>query len=116
MLLILKKEQVEFARLRVLTQSLVNKEKGPEAYDEFRKMAFPWVETQKGRDRMAHIKILQEEVKKGVLGIAPLWENNQKIKSKMRTRVVASNDLKRSQKSTEDEKRIYSKMRSIVPR
>jgi hypothetical protein len=118
MLLILKREQVEFARLRVLAQAMINKDKGPEAFDEFRKMAFPWVETQRGRDREQHIKILQAEVKRGVLGIQPLWENTKQVRSRLRTKVVeASNDnAPRATRSTPAEKRIYQKMGALVPR
>lgn len=118
MLLILKKEQVEFARLRVLTQSFINKEKGPEVFDEFRKMAFPWVETQRGRDRQEHIKLLQEEVKRGVLGIQPLWENNKQVRSRLRTRVIeTTKDVPTNirTKSTPAERRIYQKMGSVIP-
>ncbi len=119
MLLILKKEQVEFARLRVLAQSIVNKDKGPEAYDEFRKMAFPWVETQRNRDRAEHIKLLKEEIKRGVLGITPLWENNRKIRSRLKTKIVDASQATTTdgrERSTAEERRIYSRMGSVVPR
>lgn len=119
MLLILKKEQIEFARLRVLAQSIINKEKGPEVYDEFRKAAFPWVETQKNRDKNATIKVLMEEVKRGALGIVPLWENNRQVRSRMKTKIVDASTLQPEQarrRSTSEEKKIYEKMGSLVPR
>jgi|HubBroStandDraft_1064217.scaffolds.fasta_scaffold140584_2 hypothetical protein len=118
MLLILKKEQIEFARLRVLAQSIINREKGPEVYDEFRKAAFPWVETQKNRDRQAHIKILQDEIKRGVLGIQPLWENNKQIRSRLKTKVVDASTVPDAarRRSTNEERKIYEKMGALVPR
>lgn len=115
-LLILKREQVEFARLRVLAQSVINKDKGPESFDEFRRMAFPWVETQKNRDRAHHIQILQDEVKRGALGIKPLWENNKQVRSRMKTKVVDMAAQPESRRSTPEERKIYSKMGSVVPR
>ena len=118
MLLILKKEQIEYERLRVLAQAMVNKEKGPEVFEEFKKKAFPWIETQKNRDRQSHIKILEEEIKRGVLGVRPLWENNRQIRSRLKTKVIDASEQQEQarRRSTADERKIYSKMGSLVPR
>jgi hypothetical protein len=115
MLLILKKEQIESHRLRALAQAIINKEKGPEAFDEFRASAFPWVKTQQKRDQAEHIKLLEAEVKRGVLGITPLVDNTKQVRSRLKTKVVSSQPeaLRRSSKEM---KSIYSKMGGVVPR
>ena len=85
MLYVLKKEQVEHARLRALAQAIIAKDKGKEAFDEYMKVAFPWIETQKQRDATDHKKLLFDEVKKGGLGITPLWQANKKGQGRTKT-------------------------------
>lgn len=115
MLLILKKEFVEYSRIRALAQAVINKEKGPEAFDEFRRVAFPWVETQQKRDREQHIKLLQDEVKRGVLNIRPMQDTTKPMRSRLKTKVVESaNPLISSRRSTPSEKKLYAKIGSIV--
>lgn len=114
MLFVLKKEYIEHARLRALATAILNKEKGGEAFDEYRKEAFPWVETQQKRDKEGHIALLNAEVKKGALGIKPLWEAKQRVKSRMRTRIVES-EKGREQKDAEQMKNLYTKLGSVVP-
>jgi hypothetical protein len=119
MLLILKREQIEMSKLRALAQAMVNKEKGPEAFDEFRKVAFPWVETQQKRDRAQHIKLLQDEIKRGVLGVTPLWEANKQIRSRMKTKVVEATPEMREERATRrssiEQRKINSKLGSVIP-
>ncbi len=86
MLYVLKKEQIEHARLRALAQAIVSKEKGKEVFDDYMKVAFPWLETQKRRDKDDHIRVLKEEVKKGGLRIVPLWE--ERMHSRLKHRIV----------------------------
>lgn len=117
MLLILKKEYIEYSRLRALAQAIVNKEKGPEAFDEFRKTAFPWVETQQKRDRESHIKILQDEIKRGVLEIRPMVDPGKAIRSRLKTRVVEATpeQVQRLRRSSPEARKVYSKMGSVLP-
>ena len=117
MLLILKKDHIEFTRLRALAQSFINKEKGPEAFDEFRRAAFPWVETQQKRDQQATIKILQDEIKKGALAIkGGLWDNTptRAIKSRLRTKVVEADSAPRTPPAptTPEMKQLFKKIGS----
>ena len=106
MLYVLKKEQIEHARLRALAQSIVNKEKGGEVFTEYMKVAFPWLETQKKRDHSDHVRILMEEVKRGALGIRPLWEE-KKGRSRLKTKVV--------ERSKTEQNKLYSKLGRIIP-
>ena len=59
-LYVLKKEQIEHARLRTLAQALVDKEKAVEVFQEYQKTAFPWIATQKRRDKEEHVRLLLE--------------------------------------------------------
>lgn len=100
------REQIEHARLRALAQGIINKEKAVEAFEEYLKAAFPWIETQKRRDSQHFVKLLGDEVKRGALGIRPLWE--KPMRSRLKTRVVQ----RRSEKSMDQ---IYEKIGMTVP-
>ena len=112
MMYVLKKDLIEHARLRALATAIINKDKGADAFDEYRKEAFPWAEVQKQRDNEQTIKLLQEEVKRGALGIRPLWEANKKIRSRMKTKVVEAEKPLLEQRASAD--RLYSKMRPVI--
>jgi len=113
MLYVLKKEQVEHGRLRALAQAIINKEKAKEVFDDYMKIAFPWLETQKKRDQSDHVKILLDEVKKGVLGIKPLWQES-KTKSRLKTRVVEK-DEQSAPRSREHMNALYEKLGKVIP-
>ncbi len=114
MLYVLKKEHIEHARLRALAQSIIAKEKGKEVFDDYMKLAFPWHETQKKRDHAEHIRILNDEVKRGGLGIRPLWSGrDSKMRSRLKTKVVErAEGLKKTQ---EQMNKLYKKLGRVVP-
>lgn len=112
MLFVLKKEQVEHARLRALAQSIIAKEKGKEVFDEYMKTAFPWLETQKQRDKNDHMQLLIQEVKKGGLSIKPLWED-QRSKGKGRTTVVDAHAPPMRSRTAQN--KLYSKLGKVIP-
>ncbi len=114
MLYVLKKEQIEHARLRALAQAIISKDKGKEVFDDYMKVAFPWLETQKQRDRSDHVRILLDEVKKGGLSIRPLWQET-KMRSRMRTVVVDRDTKPASAAEKEASNKLYSKLGRIVP-
>lgn len=114
MLYVLKKEQVEHARLRALAQAIIAKEKGKEVFDEYMKVAFPWLETQKKRDKSDHVQILLEEVKKGGLSIKPLWQE-QKMRSRLKMQVVERESPAAPKKSREELNELYSKLGKVIP-
>lgn len=111
-LYVLKKEQIEHARLRTLAQALVDKEKAVEVFQEYQKTAFPWIATQKRRDKEEHVRLLLEEVKRGVLGIRPLWEQPR---SKLKERVKAAAVPPPSKASEQRQNDIYKKIGMVVP-
>jgi hypothetical protein len=112
MLYVLKKEQVEHARLRALAQAIIAKEKGKEVFEDYMKIAFPWLETQKQRDKNDHVQILLEEVKKGGLSIKPLWQE-QKMRSRLKMKVVEK--VAAPQKTREELNQLYSKLGKVIP-
>jgi hypothetical protein len=113
MLFVLKKELVEHARLRALAQAIIAKEKGKEVFDDYMKVAFPWLETQKNRDKDDHVRILMEEVKKGSLSIKPLWQDKP-MRSRLKTLVVDRGEAPKP-KSREEQNKLYAKLGKIVP-
>jgi hypothetical protein len=118
MLYVLKKEQIEHARLRALAQAIIAKEKGKEVFDDYMKVAFPWHETQKKRNDSTHIQILRDEVRKGTLSIKPMWEAKDKMRSRLKTKVVERAMGERPEgktKSPAELEKIYSKLGKVVP-
>jgi hypothetical protein len=111
MLYVLKKEQVEHARLRALAQAIIAKDKGKEVFEEYMKVAFPWLETQKSREKEDHVRILMNEVKQGSLGIRPLWQDRP-MRSRMKTLVVEKAPRPRTREEIND---LASKLGKIVP-
>jgi hypothetical protein len=86
-LLLLRKDYIEYARFRALAQIMIDKEKGAEAFEEFRKAAFPWVDTQKKREKDEHIHLLEREVLRGGLRVTPMG-GPQNVVSRTRTKIV----------------------------
>lgn len=107
-LLHMKHEEINHARIRALAQIMVNKEKGPEVFEEYMKSAFPWIETVKKRTNQEQIKVLLEEVNKGALSIkGPLWQ--KPIQSRLKARVVERN------RSNEEIDALYKKLGPVLP-
>jgi hypothetical protein len=113
MLYVLKKEQIEHARLRALAQTIIAREKGKEVFEDYMKVAFPWLETQKKRDQNEHMKLLLSEVKKGGMGIRPLWQET-KMRSRMKTKVVERSEAPKP-RSREETNKLYSKLGKVIP-
>jgi hypothetical protein len=74
------------------------------------KVAFPWLETQKQRDKSDHMRLLMDEVKKGGLNIRPLWQE-QKLKSRLKTKVVERSEPR----TNEQQNRLYAKLGRVIP-
>lgn len=63
-------------KTRTILQTMLKKDAGPEAFQQYMKIAFPWIETAKKRDQQDAVKFLQEEIKRGPLVITP--QNNDR--------------------------------------
>jgi hypothetical protein len=107
MLYVLKKEQVEHARLRALAQAIIEKDKGKEVFEEYMKVAFPWLETQKEREKEDHVRILMNEVKQGGLTVQPLWQE-QRMRSRLKTLVVEREAAPTRPRTREELNKLYA--------
>lgn len=106
-LYVLQKDLVEHAKFRALAQLLVDKDKGMEAFDEYRKVHFPWLETQKKKDKDVHVERLMREIKSGGLMIRPLGDT--RVKSRLKSK------LSPPSMGTTAADRLYKKLGMSIP-
>jgi hypothetical protein len=102
-LLLVKQETIEHARFRALAQITVDKEKGIEAFEEYMKIAFPYLAASKKKERGEHIKYLQQEVSRGALAVRAVSQPT------LKSRVAAAKNRTQPQ-SPAEEKRIYRRI------
>jgi len=107
MLLMMKLETIEHARFRALSQIIIDQEKGVEAFEEYMKLAFPYLEAVKSRDKEQLLEILHREVKRGPLLITPMKQPT--VTSRLRKRVEAR------KRSREEQNKLYTSLRKIEP-
>jgi hypothetical protein len=91
-LLIIKKEQIEYQKVRALAQAIVDQKAGVEAFADYSEAAFPWKKTQKKRDSAQFIDFLNEEIKRGPISI-DLTKQEKKVVSKLRTKMVQAEQV-----------------------
>lgn len=101
-------ENIEHAKFRAQAQIFMDQEKGVEAFEEYMKIAFPYLESVKQRDKADHIKALEQWVKKGPLVVTPL--TMPKLQSRMKRKAV---DTEKKLGKGSDE--LYKKLGNIVP-
>lgn len=99
-------ENIEHAKMRALAQIQLDKEKGVEAFEEYMKVAFPYLERNKKREVENIADILNKEVAKGPMKVRPM-ERERKIKSKLKSRI-------KRVRSKEQVDKIYSTLSSHV--
>ncbi len=107
MLLLVKQETIEHARFRALAQITIDKEKGIEAFEEYMKIAFPYLAASKKKERGDHIKYLQQEVGRGALAVKAVSQPT------MKSRVAAAKARTKPQ-SPNEEKRIYRRIGRVI--
>lgn len=107
-LLMAQLETIEHARFRALAQLIVDSGKGIEAFEEYMKIAFPYLEATKKRDRQKFIDMLQEEVKKGALVVRP--QPQPQARSRLKQRVVAVDPRARERMD-----KVYKKIDEVFP-
>ena len=100
----MKLETIDHARLRALAQVVIDKDKGIEAFEEYMKIAFPYLEATKRRDREEHIAILQREVRRGVLKVTPVET------PEMKSRVGAAKSRRQRMATPDEEARFYRRL------
>ena len=85
-LLLMKLENIEHAKFRAQAQIFMDHEKGVEAFEEYMKIAFPYLESVKKREKADHIRALEDWVKTGPLKITPML--SPKMQSRMKHKIV----------------------------
>lgn len=102
---------MEHAQTFALIQTLVDKEKASEAFESYKKIRFPWIESSKEKQKLDHIQKLMQEVKNGALAVTPM-QQPRRVASRLKKVVV-----NRSQEELKNEQaKIYAKMGMSVPR
>lgn len=102
-LLVMKLETVEHARFRALAQITLNKDKGVEAFEEYMKIAFPYLESVKKHERLKHIEVLKREVERGPIAVHPQQQ------PQLRSRLAAARTRVRP-KTPAEEQQLYRKL------
>jgi 2-oxo-4-hydroxy-4-carboxy--5-ureidoimidazoline (OHCU) decarboxylase len=101
-------ETIEHARFRALAQIYVDKEKGIEAFEEYVKIAFPYMTAVKDRSKEAAHNALKSWVGSGQIMVRAMPES--KGKSKMRAKLTKTTTQTREQAES-----LYKKMGNVVP-
>lgn len=109
LLYVLKKEQIEYARDLALAQIQIDKERGLERFNEYRKEMFPWVDTAKKREEDAHKEILEKVVKGGPLVVRAMHQPRLKSRLVQRVEKKASPEQRRQQDD------LYKKLGKTIP-
>lgn len=103
-LLVMKLETIEHARFRALAQITLEKEKGVEAFEEYMKIAFPYLEATKKHERRSHIEKLQSEIHRGPIAVRAL------ATPQLKSRMSASKASRIRPQSREEEQRLYKRI------
>lgn len=109
-LLLVQLETIEHARFRALSQIVIDKEKGVEAFEEYMKLAFPYLSSMKRRDKDEALAKLNEAVRQGPLVVTP--SGSKPAKSRLKQKVEAAKQL-RSDKQQLD---LYKKLGPLIPK
>ena len=88
-MLLHKQEDIDHARLRAVVQVLVDKESGAEAFEDYMKIAFPYLEGRKKQKKEEVREQLLSWVKGGALKVTPQEDIKKRGRSRLKERVVA---------------------------
>lgn len=93
---LMMQENIDHAKFRALAQVVIDQTQGIEAFEEYMKLAFPYLETVKKRDKEEVLRVMLEEIKKGPLQ-ATSQEGPKVLQSRVtRAKVARSSDRDRS--------------------
>ena len=108
-LLLMRLESIEHAKFRALAQIYIDKDKGIEAFEEYVKIAFPYMKAIKDRSKDAARNELQSWVGKGQIMVRPMAaaKGQSKMKAKLSKRTVPQ--------TREQAEALYKKMGNVVP-
>ena len=99
----MKLESIEHARFRAISQIVIDKDKGISAFEEYMKLAFPYLEATKKREREGHVEHLKKWVGKGPMAIRALPQAN------LKSRVAAAKSRVKPQ-TPQEERQLYKKI------
>jgi hypothetical protein len=105
----MKLESIEHARFRALAQIIVDQEKGVDAFEEYMKLAFPYLEASQKRDRQRFIDVLKQETGMGPMRVREIQQ--PKAQSRLKKRIVRSD----AKPATEKHGKLYDKLGNVVP-
>lgn len=109
-LLLMRLESIEHARFRALAQIVIDKDKGVEAFEEYMKVAFPYLEGVKRREKNGFIEILKREAGRGPMRVTEVHQTPQHS-SRIKRRVTQRNDKIDPKKNDT----LYGKIGNTVP-
>ncbi len=110
-LLLMRLENIEHAKFRAQAQIYLDQKQGVEAFEEYMKIAFPYLESIKQREKSDHIKALEDWVKRGPLKVTPMLA--PKMQSRLKHKMVAPTPELRPPGKSSD--KLYSKLRNVWP-
>lgn len=114
-MLLLKKEEIEHARELAFAQIFVNKGEATKAWTAYQEIARPYIKTAQDEQRKTSIQRLLEEVKRGPLGIRPLWQ--KPVRSRLRTQdEVAQHAAQHYGRTKQEVDQLYAQLNPIMPR
>lgn len=90
---LMMQENIEHAKFRAMAQIVIDQKQGIEAFEEYMKMAFPYLETVKRRDKEEVLRVMMEEIKKGPLQ-ATSQEGPRVLKSRVTRAKVSRTDAR----------------------
>ena len=104
--LLIKRDEIEFAKIRAILQAIVNKEEAQKSLESYRDLQFPYYRKMQQTDRDKHIKQLMSEVSKGPIAVFPMEE--KRVKSRLKTRMV--------KRMTPEQRDIMNRLSKKLPR
>lgn len=111
LLYVLKKEEIEYSKELAMAQIQIDKEKGLEQFEKYRKKMFPWVDTAKRREKDIHQKVLLAAVKAGPMTVTPLQQPKARSRLVQRREVAKPTVLNKKRLDN-----IYSQIGKVVPK
>jgi hypothetical protein len=104
LLALMMTEHIDHAKFRAMAQVVIDKDKGMEAFDEYMKTAFPYLETQKTRERQQYIDILKNELKHGALAVKPV------VPPTLRSRLKEKHQQREKPLTRDQERNLYTRL------
>jgi len=110
------RDDIEHAKLRASVQALIDPSKAKEAFDDYMRIAFPYLETVKQRDKNTLLEVLSQEVAKGGLTVTEI--DTGKRKKAVAVTTVSREEYNKARQadvtnnmSQQDMNKIYSRLR-----